>query len=123
MNIEPNENNLITRLYMYGDDDLSISQVNFGLDYIDDLSYKVNATDSNGNRIFVSDELALKYSNFVDYRETLRDEYIEIAKRYSEYIQRIDDIKYRVPLDDLKNDWGTFSLEELGGTHTSSKNI
>lgn len=123
LNIEPNENNLITRLYMYGDDDLSISQVNFGLDYIDDLSYKVNATDSNGNRIFVSDELALKYSNFVDYRETLRDEYIEIAKRYSEYIQRIDDIKYRVPLDDLKNDWGTFSLEELEISLSNFKNL
>lgn len=104
---------LTTRLKVTGADDLDITRVNFGQEYIEDLSYKMNAKDSNGNRIYVSDSLATKYAGYVTYRESQRDDFIEYSKQYDRLQQEIDEIKYRVPNDELKNDWSTFSMEDL----------
>ena len=123
LGIDAEEDNLSTRLIVTGNEDLSIEQVNFGLDYIDDLSYKMNAIDENGQRIYVSDTLATKYANYVERRENLRAEYIQLAKDYRKYSEQIDEINNRVPLDDLKTDWGTFSEEELTAALTAYKNL
>lgn len=123
LEMNADEENLTTRIVVTGADDLSIEQVNFGLDYIDDISYKMNAVDENGNRIYVTDELAEKYALYVKNRETLRDEYIECSKKYRDYESKITEIKYRVPLDDLKTDWGTFTLAELNTYLTTYKNL
>ena len=123
LNISADEENLTTRITVTGADDLSIEQVNFGLDYIDDISYKMNAIDENGNRIYVTDELAEKYLAYTENRETLRDEFIECSKSYSNYEKKINELKYRVPLDDLKTDWGTFTLAELSASLTTYKNL
>ena len=123
LDIDANEDNLVTRLYVTGADDLSIEQVNFGLDYIDDITYKINAVDENGNRIYVSDALANKYTAYLSTIETLRDEYIQKSKDYSNYEKQINEVKYRVPLDDLKTDWGTFTEAELTASLTTYKNL
>ena len=123
LEINADEDNLVTRLIVTGADDLSIEQVNFGLDYIDDLSYKMNAVDENGKRIYVTDELASKYASYITMRENSREAYIQLSKDYSNYEKQINEIKYRVPLDDLKTDWGTFTEDELAASLTTYKNL
>jgi len=123
MNISCDEDTLCTRLYVTGADDLGIEPVNFGLPYIDDISYKLNAADSDGRRIYVSDELAEKYRNYMDYREAKRSSYIQCSKDYNACQEQLDEIKYRVPNDCLKIDWGTYSTEELHAALTTYKNL
>lgn len=123
LEINADEDNLITRLIVTGADDLSIEQVNFGLDYIDDLSYKMNAVDENGKRIYVTNEFASKYSSYIAMRENNRESYIQLSKDYINYEKKINEIKYRVPLDDLKTDWGTFTEDELVASLTTYKNL
>lgn len=123
LNVSCNDETLTTRLYVSGGSDLSIRQVNFGLDYIDDITYKLNALDGNGKRIYVSDELAQKYMKFIEYRESQRKNYIQYSKDYRYYDEQITELKYRVPNDSLKTDWGTFSYAELEAALTTYKNL
>lgn len=123
LNINTAEDILTTRIYVSGDNELSVARVNFGSDIVDDLSYKINARDSNGKRIYVSDEFANRYNEFVDYREGLRDRYIQLSIDFEKYNEQISEIKNRVPLDDLKTDYGTFSMEELEVALTTYKNL
>lgn len=123
LNVSCNDETLTTRLYVSGGGDLSIRQVNFGLDYIDDITYKLNAVDGNGKRIYVSDELAAKYMKFIEYRESQRKNYIQYSKDYRYYDEQITELKYRVPNDSLKTDWGTFSYAELEAALTTYKNL
>lgn len=123
MSISCDENSLNTRLYVEGADGLSIEQVNFGSSYIDDITYKLNARDENGKRIYVSDELAEKYLRYIDYREEQRIPYIEATKEYNSYLSKISEIKNRVPNDSLKIEWGTYSEDELRQALTSYTNL
>jgi hypothetical protein len=123
LDISSNDEQLTTRLYVTGASDLSIEQVNFGLAYIDDITYKLNARDSNGKRIYVSDELAEKYMKFIEYRESLRQQYIQYSKDYSSYGEQITELQYRVPNDSLKTDWGTYTYDELTAALTTYKNL
>jgi len=123
MNISCNEDTLCTRLYVTGADDLGIEPVNFGLPYIEDISYKLNARDSDGRRIYVSDELAEKYRSYMDYRESKRPSYIQCSKDYSACQKQIYEIKYRVPNDILKTNWGTYTPDELQASLTTYKNL
>lgn len=123
VNISCDENNLSTRLYVSGADDLGIEQVNYGEDYIDDLTYEISARDTNGKRIYVSDALADKYTAYKKYRDDNRDTWIKYTKEYNQYLNEISDIKNRVPNDDLKNQWGTYSKEMLVKTQTTYNNL
>lgn len=123
LEIATDEDKLATQLVVSGGDDLGIERVNFGSDRIDDLTYKMNALGSDGKRIYVSDSLAAKYATYLAFRETKRERYIELSKLYESYSQQISDIENRVPNDDLKTDWGTFTQDELRATLTSYKNL
>ena len=123
LDIATEEDRLATRLRVVGGDDMEITRVNFGSNLVDDLFYKMNAKDLNGNRIYVSDALAAKYEDYKEYRETQREEYIQLSKEYESYADQISEIKNRVPNDNLRNDWGTFSLDELKAANTSFKNL
>lgn len=123
LHITCDENELITKLYVYGENQLSISQVNFGREYIEDLTYMVNSVDENGNRIYVSDELAEKYLQYKEYQEANRSNYISLTKKYNQYLKDIDELKYRVPNDSLSTNWGSFSLEDLNTELTTYKNL
>lgn len=122
LNIGTEEDKLATRYRVSGGDDLDIARINFGSNYIIDLDYKMNATDDNGNRIYVSDELAAKYASYVESVEELRDEYISLSSEYEEYTSKISEIKYRVPNDDLFIDWSTYTKDELSEALTQYKN-
>lgn len=113
LGISESNESVCTRLYVNGADDINIEQVNFGLPYIEDLSYKMNAKDSDGNYLYVSKSLHDKYEIYAEDVEVNRKEYVKKSKIYNNKIQEIDELTYRVPLDDLKTDWGAFSKEEL----------
>lgn len=123
MNISCDEDTLSTRLYVSGGDDLGIEQVNFGLPYVDDLSYKINVRDNFGRRIYVSDALAEKYNQYIQFREQQRARYIQLSKDIRNYSSKISELTYRVPSDSLKTDWGTFSQDELDAALTTYKNL
>lgn len=123
LGIEPDEERLATRLAVKGGDDLEIARVNFGSNYVEDLSYKMNVVGPGGNRIYVSDDLAEKYATYLTYREQQRDRYIELSKQYESYAEQISEINNRVPNDMLKTDYSTFTLEELKGLLTQYKNL
>lgn len=121
--ISTDEDRLATQLRVSGGDNLSIARVNFGSDKVDDLSYKMNAVGSDGKRIYVSDALATKYAAYLTYRENQRTNYISLSKDYESYGEQISEIENRLPNDNLKNDWGTFSQDELKSALTSFKNL
>ena len=123
LDIGADEDKLSTRLRVSGGEGLDISRVNFGSNYIDDLAYKVNAVGADGKRIYVSDDLAQKYMDYVSYRETKRVDYIQLSKDYASYQEQISELENRVPNDNLQNDWSTFSMEELEASLTAFKNL
>lgn len=123
LNISSANETTCTRLYVTGSDDIGISMVNFGFPYIDDISYKLNAKDRNGNYIYVSKELSDKYKVYSDDFERSRQLYIEQSKIYNDTIKKIDEINYKVPLDDLKTDWGTFDEKELIEHRNNYRNL
>lgn len=122
LGVSSNEDKLTTRLFVTGGNDMNIRRVNFGMDYIVDLSYKMNATDEHNHRIFVSDSFAGKYNRYLAYREQQRESYIAYSLEYEKLLKEINELKYRVPNDDLKNDWSTFSMEDLQTYRTAYLN-
>ena len=123
VNISCDEADLCSRLYVYGADGLNIAQVNFGEEWITDLTYKLSARDNDGNRIFVTDELAEKYETYQQFRNDNRDTYIKQTKIYNQALEDISEIENRVPNDDLKNDWGKYSKELLEEQLTTYNNL
>lgn len=123
VNISCDEADLCSRLYVYGADGLNIAQVNFGEEWITDLTYKLSARDNDGNRIFVTDELAEKYETYQQFRNDNRDAYIKQTKIYNQALEDISEIENRVPNDDLKNDWGKYSKELLEEQLTTYNNL
>lgn len=124
LNIQANEDTLATRISVYGaegltKDKLSIEQINFGEPYVVDLAYKMNARDKNGNRLYVTDALAEKYDRYISYRESIREDYIDLARQYNKIQADISEIKYRVPVfsqaDSAQYDYDTMTEEELDG--------
>lgn len=123
LDIGADEDTLSTRLVVSGGDELDITRVNFGINYVDDITYKLNAVGEDGKRIYVSDELANKYMSYIEYREDMRQQYIQLSKDYESYSEQILEIENRVPNDSIKTDWSTFSMEELTAALTTFKNL
>ena len=122
LQISSNEDKLATRLYIKGENDLGIEEVNFGKSYVDDISYKVNTLNGDVN-VYVSNEFATKYNSYIDFREEKRIEYVELSREYRTLEEQISEIQYRVPNDDLSTDWGTFTRDELDASLLSYKNL
>lgn len=123
LDISCNENSIATRCSVSGGNDIDIRYVNFGSERIDDLSYFLNACDENGNLVYMSEELAEKYKQFVTDRNLAREKYVEYTKGYNQSLSSIDEIKYRVPNDGVQNDWDTFTNKELDAALTSYNNL
>lgn len=115
---------LTTRLYPTGANNLGVEQINWGKNYITNLDYFMNTLNEYGDYKYVSEELHNKYISWKNYREsdkvtfngkqcTRREQYIELSKLYNQTILDINDLKNRVPNDGAVTDYKTFSLEEL----------
>ena len=123
LNVSTDEDKLATRLNVLGADDIDITRVNFGQSYIDDITYKLNARNENGKRIYVTDDLAEKYEEYLEFRENQREKYIQLSKEYEKKSELANEIQHRVPNDNLKNEWEKFTLEELQASLTNFNNL
>ena len=115
VDISVKEDKLITRYNVSGGNDLDIKDVNFGTNQIVNIDYYLNAKDENNNRIYVPDSLASKYELYKSDVEKARIVYIEKTKQLRQLQKDIDELTFRVPNDEIKNDWGTFTQDELNG--------
>ena len=104
--IEVDESNLFTRYTVYGEDELSISYVNFGSEVIEDIDYFLNEK-------YLRTSTIAKYKLWKNDVEKQRPIYIENTKLYNKQLSIISELKNRVPLDDCSTDWSTFEDEKL----------
>lgn len=104
--ITVDEDNIFTRYFVTGDDDLGIQYVNFGHNYIEDISYFLNER-------YMSKSLIQKYLLWSEDVELRRIDYIKYTKLYNEQLDVITELYDRVPLDDCSTDWSTFYIKDL----------
>lgn len=100
------EENLFTRFFVQGSDELSIQYVNFGLNYIENLDYFLNEK-------YLKRSVIDKYKLWRSDLETARTSYIDYTRQYNEKIKVRDELVNRLPLDGCSTDWSTFTDEEL----------
>lgn len=99
--IETNDSSLYTRFFVQGANGLSIESVNFGSDYIFNLDYFMSEP-------YLTNELIEKYRYWNSYRESRREEYIQLSKKYRILLSAVERIDNRVPLDPLTKEDGTY---------------
>ena len=101
------DNPLYTHYTVSGGNGLDgIAPVNFGSDEIWDISYFTRYP-------FMPDSLVAKYNAWLEYRESRRDEYIDLSRQYNNYLNTVTDIQYRVPSDTVTTDYSTMTVDDL----------
>lgn len=113
LEVSCSNDNIYTRYNVSGGNNIDIKYVNFGNSRISDISYFINARNESGQRIYVSDSLAEKYTQYKNDIELARKSYIALTKQYNQALIDIDDLKYKVPNDSVQNDWDSFTDAEL----------
>ena len=104
--ISVDDSNMYTRYYVQGADDLGITYVNFGSNYIENIDYCLNEK-------YFSPLLIIKYKLWKEDYEEARILYIEATRQYNEQMKVVTELYDRVPLDDCSTDWSTFTDDEL----------
>lgn len=104
--ITVDDSTLFTRYYVQGADDLGITYVNFGSNYIENIDYYLNEK-------YFSPLLIVKYKLWKKDYEEARILYIEATRQYNEQMKVVTELYDRVPLDDCSTDWSTFTDDEL----------
>lgn len=104
--ITVDDSTLFTRYYVQGADDLGISYVNFGSNYIENIDYYLNEK-------YFSPLLIVKYKLWKKDYEEARILYIEATRQYNEQMKVVTELYDRVPLDDCSTNWSTFTDDEL----------
>lgn len=104
--IDVDDSNIFTRYYVQGDNSLGIEYVNFGHNYLEDISHFLNEK-------YLSSELIFKYKLWQTDVELKRPIYIENTRNYNKQLSIISELYDRVPLDDCSTNWSTFSDDEL----------
>ena len=94
IDIDVDEDSIFTRFNVRGDDDLNVINCNYGDYYVMNLDYFMCSP-------YMSNSLITKVKKWLEYRDTNRDKYIEVAKNASDASQKVNDIIYRNPADDL----------------------
>lgn len=104
--ITVDDSTLFTRYYVQGADDLGITYVNFGSNYIENIDYYLNEK-------YFSPLLIIKYKLWKEDYEEARILYIEATRQYNEQMKVVTELYDRVPLDGCSTDWSTFTDDEL----------
>ena len=104
--ISIDDSKMFTRYYAQGSDNLGISYVNFGSNYIENIDYYLNEK-------YFSPTLITKYKLWKQDVEDNRIIYIETTRKYNQQMKVITELYDRVPLDDCSTDWSTFTDDEL----------
>ena len=85
---------LFTQFTVENSEGNTITNVNFGEREIEDISYFLNTK-------FLPQELIDKYKRWLEYRESRRDEYVELSRQYNKQQEKVEELKNRVPSDML----------------------
>lgn len=104
--ISVDDGKMFTRYYVQGSDDLGITYVNFGSNYIENIDYYLNEK-------YFSSAFIQKYNLWKQDVENCRIDYIEATRKYNQQMKVITELYDRVPLDDCSTDWSTFTDDEL----------
>ena len=106
--VERSGNDVIrTAFYVEGGDDLTPIEANFGSNEIWDLSYYMNLQHFAQATID-------KYNAWLEYRETQRQPYMDLAVQYRDQLEVVSELYDRVPVDSSDNtQYGTMTDEEL----------
>ncbi len=97
---------LYTVYRVSGGEDLDIHMVNFGDDRIENLSYFLNTK-------YVSQEFIDHYTQWRNYRESRREEYIQIQLDYQKAVEQLEYIRDRVPTIGVTTEWPKMDDDEI----------
>ena len=104
--ISVDDSKMFTRYYVQGSDNLGITYVNFGSNYIENIDYYLNEK-------YFSSAFIQKYNLWKQDVEICRIDYIEATRKYNQQMKVITELYDRVPLDDCSTNWSTFTDDEL----------
>ena len=110
------DSSLITQFYVSGMSDYNIDSVNFKNSLITDYSHFMNDR-------YMPLSLQQKYKRYVDYKESKRDTYVFNSKVYNYINEKLTELKNRVPIDNVKNDWFSSSVKDLKSAYNSNTAI
>lgn len=98
---------LTTVFHVDGGEELDFIEVNFGEDWIEDISYFLTTEH-------FPQEFLDKYQAWQEYREQRRQDYIDNSLALRAKDQEIYELKYKVPIDGTdEQQWTTMTIEEL----------
>ena len=101
-----NAEDLYTVYRVSGGEDLDIRMVNFGDNRIENLSYFLNTK-------YVSQDFIDHYTEWYNYRESRREDYIQGQLNYQKKLEDINYIKDRVPGMGVTTDWPRMADDEI----------
>lgn len=105
INITVEEDSVVTKLNCEGDNDLTISNVNYGDSFIYDFSYFMT-------KPYMNDELIFKLNKWIGWRNSHREEFIRLNKDRADKEDKIYELRYRVPNDG--DDWNQWDEMDEG---------
>lgn len=104
--ISPSQD-LYTQFTVENSEGFGIEQVNFGQREIEDISYFLNTK-------YLPQDLINKYKIYLAYRDTKRNEYVQLSRDYNKKLEEITKVRTRVPSGMYNTDqYETFSDDEL----------
>lgn len=110
------DENLVTQFYVEGLDDYNIDAVNFGDSVITDLSYFVCEP-------YMDTSLQEKYNAWQSYRESRREEFINLSKEYNKNLEVLTELMNRVPIDTVQTNWFGKKVEDLKDAYNANMAI
>lgn len=110
------DENLVTQFYVEGLDDYNIDAVNFGDSVITDLSYFICEP-------YMDTSLQEKYNAWQSYRESRREEFINLSKEYNKNLEILTELMNRVPIDTAQTNWFGKKVEDLKDAYNANMAI
>jgi hypothetical protein len=110
------DENLVTQFYVEGLDDYNIDAVNFGDSVITDLSYFIREP-------YMDTSLQEKYNAWQSYRESRREEFINLSKEYNKNLEVLTELMNRVPIDTAQTNWFGKKVEDLKDAYNANMAI
>lgn len=110
------DENLVTQFYVEGLDDYNIDTVNFGDSVITDLSYFICEP-------YMDTSLQEKYNAWQSYRESRREEFINLSKEYNKNLEVLTELMNRVPIDTAQTNWFGKKVEDLKDAYNANMAI
>lgn len=110
------DENLVTQFYVEGLDNYNIDAVNFGDSVITDLSYFICEP-------YMDTSLQEKYNAWQNYRESRREEFINLSKEYNKNLEVLTELMNRVPIDTAQTNWFGQKVEDLKDAYNANMAI